>query len=59
MTLSIDYSLCEGCGACAALYPRFFVMMNDLPWVINYEDFIGAEHADIPKCCPFRAISIA
>jgi len=55
----IDYSLCVGCGACAEIYPLFFVMKNDLPWLINHEKFIFEEHRDVPNCCPFRAITIA
>jgi ferredoxin len=26
----IAYDLCEGCGACAELYPEVFVMRGDL-----------------------------
>jgi ferredoxin len=54
----IDYSLCVGCEACAKIYPMFFVMKNDLPWLINHEKFIFEEHKDVPNCCPFRAITI-
>ena len=54
----IDYSLCEGCGACAEIYPMFFMMKNDLPWLINHEKFVYGEHKDISNCCPFRAIKI-
>lgn len=54
----IDYSLCTGCGACAEIYPLFFVMKNGLPWLINHEKFIFEEHKDVPNCCPFRAITI-
>jgi len=55
----IDYSLCVGCGACAEIYPLFFVMNNDLPWLINHEKFILEEHRNVPNCCPFRAITLA
>lgn len=54
----IDYSQCEGCGACAELYPLFFVMRDDRAWVINYEKFVYEEHKDVVFCCPFRAITI-
>lgn len=54
----IDYSLCAGCEACTKIYPMFFEMKNDLPWLINHEKFIFEEHKDIPDCCPFRAITI-
>ena len=54
----IDYSKCEGCGACAALYPLFFEMRDDRAWVINYEKFVFGENKDVAYCCPFRAITI-
>jgi len=54
----IDYSLCTGCGACAEIYPLFFVMKDDRPWLINHEKFIFEEHKNVPNCCPFRAITI-
>ncbi|MFI5296399.1 MAG: ferredoxin [Thermodesulfovibrionales bacterium] len=54
----IDYSKCEGCGACAELYPLFFEMRDDRAWVINYEKFVFDEHKDVVYSCPFRAITI-
>jgi len=36
----------------------FFMMKNDLPWLINHEKFVYEEHKAIPNCCPFRAIKI-
>jgi ferredoxin len=54
----IDYSKCVGCGACAELYPMFFVMKDDKAWVINYEKFVIEEHRQIIYCCPFRAITL-
>jgi ferredoxin len=54
----IDYSKCEGCGACAALYPLFFEMRDDKAWVINHEKFVIGEHKDVVCSCPFRAITV-
>jgi ferredoxin len=54
----IDYSKCEGCGACAGFYPLFFEMRDDRAWVINYEKFVFEEHKDVVYSCPFRAITI-
>lgn len=54
----IDYSKCEGCGACAELYPMFFEMRDGRAWIINYESFIEGEHGTIIFSCPFRAITI-
>jgi len=58
MTLFIDYSLCEGCGACAEVYPIFFEMRDGKAWFINYERFVMEEHRTIINVCPFRAITI-
>lgn len=54
----IDYSLCESCGACAEIYPLFFEMRDDRPWVVRWEIFIHEEHGGIAQCCPFRAITV-
>jgi ferredoxin len=59
LLLSIDYGLCKGCGACAELYPLFFVMRDDKAWVINYEKFIFEEYKNVIYACPFYAIEIA
>lgn len=58
MIIYIDYSRCEGCGACAELYPLFFEMRADRAWVINYEKFVFDEHKDVVYSCPFRAITV-
>lgn len=54
----IDYSICAGCGACAELYPLFFIMRDEKAWIINHERFIADEHPNIANSCPFRAITI-
>ena len=59
MLPSVDYGLCKGCGACAELYPLFFVMRDDKAWVINYDEFVFEEHKSVIYACPFRAIEIA
>lgn len=56
--LYIDYSLCTGCVACAELYPMFFEIRDDRPWVINYEKFSPEKNKNIIYSCPFRAIII-
>jgi ferredoxin len=58
MTIFIDYSACEGCGACAETYPRFFVMRDDKAWVMNFEEFSPDEHREVAYCCPYGAITI-
>ncbi|HXX53225.1 MAG TPA: ferredoxin [Thermodesulfovibrionales bacterium] len=52
----IDYSACNGCGACAELYPLFFVIKDDKAWLINHEEFVFEKHKGVAYCCPFGAI---
>jgi len=33
-------------------------MKDEKAWLINFEQFIYAEHKNIVYCCPFRAIVI-
>ena len=54
----IDYSLCTGCGACAELYPLFFMIRDDRAWVINHEKFLAAEQRGVVYACPFGAITL-
>lgn len=54
----IDYSRCTGCRACAELYPAFFIIKDDVAWVINHEMFDPDRDKNIIYCCPFRAITI-
>lgn len=56
MMLSIDYGLCEGCGACAEMYPRFFEIRDEKAWIINYEASNVEEYRKNPVICPYRAI---
>lgn len=54
----IDYSLCEGCGACAEHFPLFFVMRDDKAWLINHDQFSPEEDRGVLYCCPYGAITI-
>ncbi|MCL4475972.1 MAG: ferredoxin [Nitrospirae bacterium] len=54
----MDYSLCTGCGACAELFPLFFMMRDEKAWVINHEKFVLEEHKGVVYACPFGAITI-
>jgi len=58
VTLSIDYGLCAGCGACAEMYPRFFEIRDEKAWIINYDQFRVDEYQRNPVICPYRAIII-
>jgi ferredoxin len=55
----IDYSLCVGCGACAELYPLFFVIRDDRVWVTNHELFVVERDGKVIYSCPFGAITLA
>jgi ferredoxin len=55
---NVDFGLCVGCGACAALYPLFFEMRDEKAWVINHEKFIYEENKGVVGACPFGAITI-
>ena len=58
MTLTIDYGLCEGCGACAEMYPQLFEIRDEKAWVVNYEQFNAETYKKNPVVCPYRAIII-
>ena len=54
----IDYGLCEGCGACAEVFPDLFEMRGEKAWVINAGSFDQEKHPDIVQVCPFGAITL-
>jgi ferredoxin len=54
----IDYGLCVGCGACAEMYPLFFVVRDEKAWFINHEKFVLEENKGVEYVCPFGAIRI-
>ena len=58
MMPNVDYGLCEGCGACAELYPLFFEIRDEKAWLINSDKFRLEDYPNIPVVCPYRAISI-
>ena len=57
-TLYVDYSLCQGCGACAELYPGLFEMREGQAWVINHESFYTEEQDHVVNVCIYGAIYI-
>ena len=58
MILYIDYQLCEGCGACADMFPGLFEMRDDLAWVSGASAFAKEEAEEVERCCPFHAIFV-
>jgi len=53
----IDYGLCEGCEACAEVFPDLFEMRDEKAWVINADSFDQEKHPDVVQACPFGTIS--
>jgi len=58
MIPSVDYGLCNGCGACAEVYPQFFEMRDGKAWVIDHELFEREGTRDVVKICSFGAITV-
>ena len=58
VTLTVDYGLCEGCGACAEMYPQLFEIRDEKAWVINYGQFDAEVYKKNPVICPYRAILV-
>ena len=56
--LNIDYSLCQGCAGCSDAYPQFFELRGERAWVINADQFDAVKYRDIPRVCPYYAITI-
>lgn len=54
----VDYGLCEGCGACAELFPAVFEMLDDKAWVRGHESFLASDREPVVNCCPFHAITV-
>ncbi len=53
----IDYGLCEGCAACAELFPDIFEMRDEKAWVINLELFDIDTHKGVEQeggCIAFK-----
>ncbi len=58
MVPNIDYSLCQGCGGCSDLYPRFFELREEKAWVINTDEFNSEECPGVLTVCPYYAITL-
>jgi len=54
----VDYGLCEGCGACAELYPQLFEIRDEKAWTIQGAEFRLEDYPNVPVVCPYRAISV-
>ncbi len=55
---NIDYSLCQGCGGCAEMFPDLFEMRDDRAWVVNADSFSVEDRPGILTVCPYYAISL-
>jgi ferredoxin len=58
MTIYVDYSLCTGCGACAAVYPLVFEMREEVAWVLAHEPLTDEECREMTRICPFDALVV-
>jgi len=58
VTLFVDVSSCNGCGACAELFPAFFELRDGKGRVLGTPEdpALTAEH--FVGLCPRRAISV-
>ncbi|NIR27715.1 MAG: ferredoxin [Gammaproteobacteria bacterium] len=59
MHIHIDYSACEGCGACADVYPELFEMRDSLAWLLGEGPSDTAQCQEIARVCPFGAIVVS
>jgi len=58
MVPNIDYGLCQGCGGCSDLYPRFFELRGEKAWVINADEFNADKCPGVLTVCPYYAITL-
>lgn len=58
LTPFVDVSICNGCGACAEVFPAVFELREDKGWVIatSSDPDLTADH--FINVCPRRAISV-
>jgi len=57
VTVSVDFSSCEGCGTCEELCPDVFEVRDEKAWVLNEE----GENCDLTEAvqnCPTESISV-
>lgn len=54
----IDYALCVGCGACAELYPAYFVLRDGQAWLVGHMQFDPELTEDVINSCIYGAISV-
>jgi ferredoxin len=59
MDIFIDYSACEGCGACPDVYPELFEMRGGVAWILDHERLSEKRCHEIARVCPFRAITVS
>ncbi len=57
VTVTVDYSSCEGCGTCEALCPETFELNNEKAEVKD-ESGAGCDLEDAVQSCPTEAITV-
>lgn len=55
---SIDYALCQGCGACEALCPDVFKLEGDKAVVISQDGCGTCDCREAADSCPSGAIIV-
>ena len=58
MKVTIDGSLCTGCGLCASSCPEVFEVQDDNIAHIISQDFSQCDVKDIATQCPVEAIIV-
>ena len=54
----ISYGECNGCGACAEVYPNIFEMKDDKAWVKDYAACASEDCGLMLTICPVGAITL-
>lgn len=57
--VTVDASLCTGCGLCVATCPDCFEMNNDNVAVVKASDCPNCDVKEVASQCPVEAIKVA
>jgi len=58
LTPFVDISTCNGCGACAEIFPAYFELRDDRGWVTGCASDPALTIEHFVNVCPRRAISV-
>jgi len=57
-SVTVDASLCSGCGLCASLCPDVFIMTDDNIARVEAKECGSCDLNDIASQCPVEAIKV-